>query len=493
MTAPYIIVTDSGRFYRDGAQRFEELFDRVETSAEAKLLLYVHGGLVSEENGRDEAAFLNGYLEQFEAQGWYAGYLVWRSGLGEVLGIGHNRLADDPLFRRIVEKTLQRVGRHALPDEGIALAAFAEADLETAMATAEVVPVEDAATIEAKLRATGEAGYVEHVEELSEQQLEESDFAEELRSDPEFMALVEGTALAARADVLENLDEDVRREIQARTVAGPAGLSLSASPAGIVLIIHIVRAAYRVLKRFVTDRDHGLGPTVVEEIARELYLDRIGAWVWSTMKSDMRRHFDRDGPGTALLDRARAIAEGGKPVRLMVVTHSAGSVFACQLARNAANLPANLRIDLVFLAPAIRMDEAVDLLVDRPNKVDNIRLFALSDQREKADNLKPTPFGAIYRRSLLYLVSGVFERTERGRPYADAPIAGMERHFRANSFHNTSETRVRTKFRGLITEHAPDRLVISPTTASAPAGHRTSAETHGDIIRIPRPISASST
>jgi hypothetical protein len=479
MSDAHIIVTDSGRFYEDGQEAFDRLMTEVGASAAPKLMLFVHGGLVSEADGRDGAAFLHQALTPTRPD-WTSGYLVWRSGLAEILGVRHERLAQNRLFNRLVAKTLARVSEHVVaPGIAATVAALAETDLEAAMAAAEAAPVRTAAEVRADLESKGEAERTDYVEDLTEEQLNGSAIAAYISRDAELSALI----AAAGAEPDELLDREIIDEIDARTIVGPGSAGDRATAAGPVILYHVVRAAYRVLRRFVTERDHGLGPTVVEEVARELYLASIGAWVWGTMKSDMRRHFDRDGPGTALLDRVDALARSGKETRLMIVAHSAGSVFACHLAQRAARLSGNLLVELVFLAPAVRMDEAVELLVEQPARIDKIRHFALGDHYEKTDNLKPTSFGRIYSRSLLYLVSGVFERTPRGRSYADAPIAGMERHFRVNAHHTAEETAVRRRFRGLIAGQNPDRLVLSVTGASTPAGHRSTAETHGGFYR----------
>src|SRR5207244_1316326 len=124
----------------------------------------------------------------------------------------------------------------------------------------------------------------------------------------------------------------------------------------------------RVLKRLLRKRDHGLGCTIVEEVIRALYLDQAGATAWSFMKQDMVDHFNRDHAGARLIAMLSEIARTGRQCRIVTVGHSAGSMFAAELAVQAAHLPQEITLDTILLAPAITADAAALRLVDRPAK-----------------------------------------------------------------------------------------------------------------------------
>jgi hypothetical protein len=77
----------------------------------------------------------------------------------------------------------------------------------------------------------------------------------------------------------------------------------------------------------------------------------------------------------------------------------------------------------VFLAPACTYKLFADTLQACKNRIASMRIFAMTDQLEQADVIVP----GVYTRSLLYLVSGVFEDAP------DTPILGMQRFFSAEA------------------------------------------------------------
>jgi len=478
-----IIISDSGRFVLDGRQVFDALIDDVAHAKERNLLLYVHGGLVDENEGKREAEDLDALFSQLEPH-WHSGYLVWRSGLFEVLGLSQPRLQRNPMFRRLVERTIDLTGRHALIHPGAAVRSGAE-PLETLMARLDGEPTVDPAALEARIGAD-ETRRAHAIDDLPEQAVTDTPIYRDLAADPELAALI-AAQQDDRGGEADMLDASIWREVDGRVIGTPGDRAALESALGLSVLYHAARAAYRVIKRLLTRRDHGLGPTIVEEVARELYLAAIGAFVWNTMKDDMRAHFDNGAPGTLLLDRIAdmATADTSRKVRLLVLTHSAGSVFGVHLAHHARRLPANVSVELIFLAPAIRLDEATRLLIDQPARFADTRMFALTDRFEQDDHLYNSPFGALYHRSLLYLVSGVFEWTDRGAYYPDAPIAGMERHFGPNPHHDKAEAAFDQRFRALFAGHVPDRIAQPPSVGNPP-GHQTDAHYHGGFWGDPQ-------
>ena len=104
-------------------------------------------------------------------------------------------------------------------------------------------------------------------------------------------------------------------------------------------------------------------------------------------------------------------------LRLHLIGHSAGAIFHAYLLEKL--LAAGLRVDgIYFMAPACRIELFNKLILPHYNtgKVKAFTQFYLTDVAERQDNC-----GAIYRRSLLYLVSNAFEH-QRGMP-----LLGMQK------------------------------------------------------------------
>ena len=89
-----------------------------------------------------------------------------------------------------------------------------------------------------------------------------------------------------------------------------------------------------------------------------------------------------------------------------------------------------LSIDLLFLAPAVRVSMFAEALNAGGRHISRFRSFAMCDALERADPVLGPGTGIVYPSSLLYLVSGLFEETN-GAAEADAPILGMQRFFPA--------------------------------------------------------------
>ena len=111
-------------------------------------------------------------------------------------------------------------------------------------------------------------------------------------------------------------------------------------------------------------------------------------------------------------------------VEIHLVGHSAGSIFLRgiidQLA--AARLPV---ASLTYLAAAIRTDEWLDAVLPRlrDGEISRFTSFGMSPTRE-LDDVCGAGGVAIYRKSLLYLVSRAFERpTDPGDN--EVPLVGM--------------------------------------------------------------------
>ncbi len=178
----------------------------------------------------------------------------------------------------------------------------------------------------------------------------------------------------------------------------------------------------RVLDRFAQRRDHGVFPTIVEEILREFFIGTVGKEVWNGIKKEAANTF---GPspacaGTAFLRGLKTYCENNQNAHITLVGHSAGGTYICEFLQHAHEfLPPNVTFDVIMLAPANSYKLFSDTLKAYQSRIQAVRIFAMSDDLEQKDALIP----GVYPLSLLYLVSGILEDE------ADTPILGMQRYF----------------------------------------------------------------
>jgi len=179
------------------------------------------------------------------------------------------------------------------------------------------------------------------------------------------------------------------------------------------------RVVIAVIKRRIRHRDHGGYTTIVEEVLRAAYLDRVGQIVWDMMKKDTADAFaDETDVGSVVLNALAELDRSGRRFsQISLVGHSTGAVYICNFLAGAKKVLAGARFNVIFLAPACRFDLFQTTFSSVQSSVAGFRMFAMSDALESQDCLVPI----VYPRSLLYLVSGVLEGTP------DVPILGMQR------------------------------------------------------------------
>lgn len=431
-------VADSGQ--EQAVEDFKESLAR----PGAKLLVHLHGGLVDEAHGVATATRLAGPPPAGWglSEDWTQAYVVWRTGAWETLRTNWTDLAEnDRLYQVVLRKLMEFVaGKLGVPG----------AAGRSAAAAAQLTPAE----IRKRLSGRGDRrdpfaevdiqierdtpegrGPVMAPEEDGELAIE---FQDVLSRDPEFNDVVAdidavvNEGAPGRAAVMgeisergrasyERLDLRVRDPIEALK----PGLALGrVSPVGVAafLLKHAGKIAFRCFKRFRTKRDHGFHATLVEEVARELYGDLIGATIWAMIVKDAADHFAEGGFGRTLL---QAISDDN-PVHIVVTAHSAGSILASRmlLAIEASGRP--IKVNLILLAPAVRTDLFAAMLDDAEDHILRCRMFTMRDELERKDAVLGHDKGYIYPSSLLYLVCGLFEE-QGGNPFADAPLLGMQR------------------------------------------------------------------
>lgn len=427
------IILANGRFDQPRSSR-EQLEAIIAAAASqpdgggAPLVIHFHGGLVPESGGLKIARSLQ---PVYEKAGGFPLFVVWKTGFWDSVV----DLLTEPRKRRLLDRLRVHVTRFVVGKVQKAEAdhTLLFASPEALLEEAPVLLEEDA--IERELARPHEAEpfvYVDpHV--LDERDVvPEAVLTEAERAQLESMIVSDAELAGEMYSLLEERPEaggDWMRPAfldAARVEMAEADVAARAIPPA--LVTAVVRIAARVVLRFVRRRDHGLYPTVVEEILREIYADRLAQEVWSEMKGDTEEAFGADPGafgGTALLETLGSAHASGYRPRIVLVGHSAGAIFICELVKAAAaRLPAEIVFDVVLLTPACGFRPLREAL--GTGRIVNIRVLGMSDALEKADDLvldKVPILRNIYPRSLLYFVSGVCEAR------ADFPLAGMQRYY----------------------------------------------------------------
>ncbi len=513
-----INLSAEGRLHASGSLHTPaaELPARLEAFAASggrSLTLYVHGGLVNERAGLEQARALLPELSE-NAQS-HPLFLLWESGLLETLqGALLEATQGSPLFTRVLRKLLKHAARAlegarapgppalaleaALPGTGIADAASLRADLE-----AERLPVDNPMALAALEPPPGAT-----VDEVADEQV--AALQADLAADPEASAALAQIVKAVRAaaPALESTPEsapgaapsnaapgfatgylsgDLLRELAAQAPPPAVDGELISAAALWAFAGRILRA---VIARYRAHTDHGLAGTVLEEIYRTMYADRVGAFLWEQLQHRARGAFDDlptgsvstgsaltdgvltdDAPGgTLLLSLLRAHREQHGPFDLHLVGHSAGALLLCHLIERAAREwgDAFAVRTLVLLAPACSCELFQRTVIPHAGRIDTVRIVALEDELERRDPLlKWLPLA--YPHSLLYLVSGLLEAAP------DTALLGLARHVAGAALgaSDSPAAGVRAWLRA-----RPGTLLLSRTPADAPPGARAAFSAH---------------
>jgi hypothetical protein len=234
------------------------------------------------------------------------------------------------------------------------------------------------------------------------------------------------------------------------------------------MVEQCVEVLKNVIQRFAHCRDHGVYPTIVEEILRQFFLGKIGKEVWDGIKHDAVCTFDgSDGcTGTAFVRGLQTYCMANPSAHITLVGHSAGSNYICEFLQHAHTvLPPQVTFDIVLLAPACTYKQFSAVLQACQERIRAVRVFAMSDELEQKDALIP----GVYPLSLLYFVSGLLEDE------ADTPILGMQRFFINKSLYTLPDV----QFSFLYLNKYKDTHIWSLTTAGD--GLSSNAKSHGSF------------
>lgn len=459
-----INVGDKGTFkptktYSTSPEEVDAMIENMRQKGASKITLYFHGGLVNEEDGMEGAEFMNGHLKEADT---YPVSFVWETGWGETIKERIFTINKTTLFKKLLKFVLKRAG----------------SKLGLGVGTKGFMQFSDA-EIEAELN--GDGAPFAHIDQLTDNRSalmndteNEEDYILELEAeltidvhnDDEFMEIIEDL----------DLEEDLLNEgvIQSKSADGSRGvLSLAKFLKG------LARVAFRVIKRYLKERDHGFYCTVFEEVLRELYIANLGAWLWDGMKtkagemwlSNAGLQGDKQHPGTYLLERLNNYAST-QPLQIDLLGHSAGSIAICHILKTVDENYGNLTVrNVLLLAPACQSTLFLKEVVNKPNRFEKFRMFTMTDEAESEDALIDK-LPRVYPRSLLYLISGILE--DEGKSF-DEPILGMERYYKWASYTgNFPELKQVSEFLA----GGQHRVVLSPTSGNPP-GLNSMSRDHG--------------
>lgn len=371
-----------------------------------KLVLYVHGGLVSEQNGMEAALFMKNSFADVKARRHVVS-LVWETGAVET-GIDILRqLSAGSLFNEALNFVIKLAAKKLGITEGRGAGGEVLSDATIAIEKQRIAPFEE---LDKEVGARGGGNDLEI--DFEEESI--SNFYSKLEQESRALILLEGT------EAFKNYDDANSKE-------GRGFLSIA---------ITVAKITFAVLKRYKNKTHHDFYPTVMEETFRKFMGGTLGQLGWGNMKEKARKMFEtnegRSGNqqyvGTyflSLLDyHARKRNAEGKKFEVELIGHSAGSIVLCHLLKAAAQNFPDLKFNTVFfLAPACRTELFMNTLDEIKGKdvFGKFKMFTMRKEREKEDHCIP----AIYTHSLLYLVSGLFEEE------TDAKILGLHEQFSA--------------------------------------------------------------
>lgn len=488
MSTPLIIHTEkNGELPATGQQDVDAIFAGLR--GEKKIVFHFHGGLVKEEAGRQTAVTLD---PEYRRAGAVPVFFVWESGLLEVVTGNVQEIAGEDFFKVV----LKWVAKFVLAKVAETVGGGRSLDGQLALPP-DIVVYQELAVRDAGAEPFARVNVPETIPEVTD--ADEAQLAAALEADLDFQETVQAIvdasipqteATGARGLVVrtrgsartlmspEVLDE-VKADVQAANAAGGRGLLSTAA-----LLNRARKVLTRVISRFRRGHDHGVYPTIMEEILREFYLANVGAAVWTAMKNETRDTFGqgtRPRGGRYAIAKLKELIVQQPDTEITLVGHSTGAVFINNLlahleerrADPADPFPSGFQFqNVVFLAPACTFrDFHAVVQGPRADMFRNFRMFTMTDDAESKDQLVKY----VYTRSLLYFISGVLEYDDGGRSTPDIPVVGMARYYERENTYGIPEVSSVRKYVRANQKHA----VWSPVVGAGSDGFRCRAESHG--------------
>jgi hypothetical protein len=453
-TDDYCINTGKhGVLHGTTTDQIESLFQTLKTKSQ--IVLYFHGGLVPREAGMKIADKL---LPGFLAVDNYPVFFVYETGFLEIVARNLTDIAGEDIFKVLLKWVLKyAIAKLRLPVGAKGIEAVQPTDIE--------LHEELSKREEGREPFAGEP-VIRDVEPVTE--VEEQELREDLAQDSDLMETIEaigksgeseveadagtrgpgaGTQKSAQTLMSPEVVAEINNDVAYAESGGSRGVLTTAT-----VLYRAGKVLVRTIDRFRHHRDHGVYPTVVEEILREFYIANIGTSIWEDIKAETYDTFvetaGQDRGGVFFLDQlAVLLATTPKASwpRINLVGHSTGGVFIDNLLaavaqrQEAGTFAADFRFGhIVLLAPACTFWAFNEAVRKHHNLFESIRIFGMTDENESKDGIVP----CIYTRSLLYFVSGVLEKKPTGENAADVPLVGMQRFYIQTSVYNALDEKL---------------------------------------------------
>jgi len=416
-----------GRFSGTNADQLTGAFKKFAQSGARHLYVFFHGGLVSREDALQTANWL---MKNYTESGAYPFFFIWNSGLLTAIQELLSPHKEDASFvaaaNRLVALTADKI--------------------------ATVLELDSVLKKRAKVRV--------HAAPLDLVSL--ADFAE-----PYEKAWLsgQGAQLLLSKKELAEIGAwllDLKPEAKGRVLFKKTKVRGPGNPFG------------RVIQRLNSGHGHGLYTTVIEELFIAIgAADALADPIWGQMKSDIDAAFKAtsDAGGSAFLQQLASAYRRDAGIKVTLIGHSAGAIyvqkFIEEFDRFFASRP-DCTVEVITLAAAVSFERMNAGLAAFKQRVNNFRMFGLSDRREGGYWEIP----GIYNKSLLYIVCSLCENDAE----ADRPLVGMQRYWSGTRPYDVPYINAIADF---VDSGSVARTVWSPSPASAARGFRSAANRHG--------------
>ncbi len=425
----YYIHTANGKFKGTTQEDLDVLFQTFKESEKNTMVLHFHGGLVNYDAGMEKAQRLfENYHDNADA---YPVFFIWEAGPFEAIRNNLGEILNEKIFNKFLKHILRFMKAKFETDPGKRSGTL-HLDSQTEIRAF----LEQLQTGTVSLDQY-DPDHLDSTDEFSVVQIRQLE--NELKRDKalayEVAAIIESLKSQNEIDSEYTITRGMTGRASVRTLMSPSlfvnirtaspNIQKRSSLTTEIFFKLLISVAKRVIRRYVTRRHHGFYVTIVEEILREFYIDNLGAQLWNLMKNDTADTFKKGDTyaGTAFLKGLQQLSDDNSlPKRIVLVGHSTGAIFICNLLKYAdeQGLHSDITFDLALLAPACTFKFFDEIIVEHLDRIDHCRMFSMNDSLEKENALVPV----IYPSSLLYFISGILEGEE------DKPLLGMQRFFK---------------------------------------------------------------
>jgi hypothetical protein len=412
-----------GQFDRTNPGDLSNAFDTFVKSRTNHLCVFFHGGLVGRGSAMDQAEQL---MPGYSTAGAYPFFFIWNSDLLTTLLGPSSRYADNPVFRRVVE-------RHIVFIAGKMLQALDATDDPQhplwALARLPRAPSPPPLSTLAAFGRIADSVWARRPEGITL-----------IITPAEIRAFEQSLIRDLALDALEDWLDGTRFTEQVAT-----------------------DFLDRVRERFLTGHDHGLYTTLVEELLHVVKMDDLCAREWTKMKGFIDASFQPDPAkwgGTAFVQKLASVWTAD--MRLTLISHSAGAIYIDRMLNEINTLRPDIEADVIFIAAGISFERLARSIALFRSK---FRFFALKDLYEGGYWEIPP----VYDKSLLYFVSSLCESDIN----MDKELVGMQRYWSGVDPYRTKDIMAVTS---VVTSAAQ---VWSATDRGAPACFCAHAYEHG--------------